>query len=192
MQEQEIQFKWLDAEIEILSEIQRHICEMIIEGHNDQEIIDCFHLRSHSNIRTCMKNTIMGIIWSPGKSNGGSPCYLSDVETFIFQKIIHNRDLDMDCIKTIEAVQIGFNCHEFRFARATELSQIMTRQCSPSKSIQRVLKSLEPYVPSSSWLTHFCEANEINIKNPVTLEAACRKYCNVGAITNFFQLYSGL
>ena len=59
MQEQEIQFKWLDAEIEILSETQRHLCEMIIEGHNDQEIIDCFHLRSHSNIRTCMKNTIM-------------------------------------------------------------------------------------------------------------------------------------
>ncbi|KAK8895349.1 hypothetical protein M9Y10_023810 [Tritrichomonas musculus] len=71
--------------------------------------------------------------------NGRSPGYLSDVETFIFQKIIHNRGLDMDCIKTIEAVQIAFNCREFRFTRATELSEIMTRQCSPSKSIQTVM-----------------------------------------------------
>lgn len=56
MQEQEeTQFKWLDVEIEVLSEIQRNICEMIIVGHNDQEIIDCFHLKSHSNIRTCIK-----------------------------------------------------------------------------------------------------------------------------------------
>lgn len=155
MQEQEIQFKWLDAEIDILSEIQHNICEMKIEGHNDQEIIDYFHLRSHRNISTCMKNAIMSIIWSTGKSNCGSPGYLSDVETYIIQKIIHNRGVDMDCIKTNEAVQLAYNCHEFEFTRANELAQMMTRQCSPSKSIQRVLKLLEPYVPSSSWLTYF-------------------------------------
>ena len=117
---------------------------------------------------------------------------LAMFETYIFLKIIHNRGIDIDCIKTIEAVQIAFNCREFKFTRANELTHMMTRQCSPSKSIQVVLNSLEPYVQSSSWLTHFWEANEINIKNPVTFEATRRKYFNVGAITNFFQLHSGL
>ena len=64
---------------------------MIINGRSDQEIIDLFQLKSHSNIIACMKNAIMGIIWSPGTSNGGSPGYLGDVETHIFQNIIHNR-----------------------------------------------------------------------------------------------------
>lgn len=56
------------------------------------------------------KNTIMGIIWSPGKSYGGSPGYLRDVKTYVFRKIVHSRGIDMDCIRTIEAVQIAFNC----------------------------------------------------------------------------------
>ena len=50
----------------------------------------------------------------------------------------------------------------------------------------RLIRSLDVYVPSESWLTHFCQANNINLKNPITLEAARRKYCNVGYIRNFF------
>lgn len=192
MEEQQETSFWIPLEREILTEIQLSICDLIIEGSTDQGIINKFDLKSKGNIGTCMRSTISGNIWSPGRITGGPNGYLSDVEKCLFVKLVNDRGKDMDCIKTIEAVQIAYNCRELRNIRSQEISQRLMPQCSPSKSIMRLVKSLDVYVPSESWLTHFYQTHNINIKNPITLEAARRKYYNVGAIRNFFQSHQEL
>ena len=94
----------------------------------------------------------------------------------------------MDCIKTIKAVQITYNCLELRYIRSQEISQYLICQSNPSKSVMRLNKSLNVNVSSESWLTHFCLANYINLKNPITLEAVRCKYCIVGYIQSLKQL----
>lgn len=185
-------FHWTKKELTVLSETQIGICSMIINGSSDEDIINKYGLKSKGNIVTCIKSTISGNIWSPGASHGGAPCFLSDVEQCSFIEAINQRGADLDCIRTIEAVHIAYNLREYRYVRSQEISLKLQRQSSPSKAVQRLIRSLEPYVPSSSWLTHFCESRDIKLKNSINLEEARRKHCNYRTVSSFYLLHRHL
>lgn len=74
-EEQQKSSFWHDLVNEILTDTQLAICNMIIEGSTDQEIIERFGLKSKSNIGTCIRSTISGNIWSPNQIRGGSLIY---------------------------------------------------------------------------------------------------------------------
>ena len=86
--QQETSF-WYDLEKEVLTDIQLAICDMIFDRSTDQEITDKFGLKSKSNIGTCIRSTISGNIWSPGRITGGPLGYLGDVEKCLFIKLIN-------------------------------------------------------------------------------------------------------
>lgn len=78
----------------------------------------------------------------------------------------------MDCIKTIEAVKIAMDIKEQRYLRAQYLISKLSRTSQISPKKRQILREQEPYCPSDSWLTHFCESNEIKLQSPILLEQA--------------------
>ena len=58
MEEQQETSFWTSLKREILTETHLSICDVIIEGSADQEIINKFDLKSKGNIGTCMRSTI--------------------------------------------------------------------------------------------------------------------------------------
>ena len=58
--------------------------------------------------------------------------------------------------------------------------------------IKKTLLSLEPYMPSESWITKFCHSKNITLKSPETIEEARRKYCNTLTINSFFTKHGTL
>ena len=179
-------FFWTLYEKEVFSEVQIQICNDVLIGLEDVTINEKYRLKSKGNISTCVNNAIRGNYWEPGKLCGGSDGYFSDVDRVKFIQIVHERSSEMDCIKTIEAVKIAMDIKEQRYLRAQYLISKLSRTSQISPKKRQILREQEPYCPSDSWLTHFCESNEIKLQSPILLEQARRRFCNVSTVTSFY------
>ena len=182
---------WTADELEILPDLQRQICETRSRGYSYQDIARGFGLSGNGAVATCIRRTLAGNKWSPGMGPGGSS-YLSDIDSIIFVKTIETQGADLNCLKTAQAMSVAYGLRTARVARANELVTQMKLVPRKGKNgedggIQRTLRSLEEYVPSTSWLHEFCSRNDIRIKNPETLEQARRTFCNSAAIRAFFR-----
>ena len=176
---------WSDDELKVLSPVQIEICQMKVDKKSCQEIIQKFRLKSSSNISTCIRSTIQGNIWSPGESFGGRPSYLSDVDIMYFKRKINESAVNLDCINTKEALQLALELKDLRFRSACAMVSSIKQKCPIPKSYLRTLKTMEPYIPSVSWLSSFCSNNGIILKDPETLENARKNYCNRKVINDF-------
>ena len=68
----------------------------------------------------------------------------------------------------------------------------MLQQLDSSIRIRKTILSLEPYLPSESWINKFCSLKGITLKSPETIEEARRRYCNANSINTFFSKHSSL
>lgn len=180
-------FGWTEDELAIFTDIQRDICQMKAAAVSWDDIMKKFHLRSLNNITTCINETIQGNIWTPGQITGGRPCFLSDVDIYIFKKKINQAFCDLDCINTKEALQIVLELKDFRYIRGQFLAQMTSQKITLPKTTLETLNNMKTYIPSVNWLYNFCKEHEIILKNPANLEEARKFYCNIAVINSFFQ-----
>ena len=181
---------WSQEEIDILSDVQRQICEMRAKGASYQSIAETLNLSGNCTVATCIRRTLAGNIWVPHMGSGGNS-FLSDVDSAIFLKTIETHGIDLNCLKTVQALSIAYGLRKARAQRAEKLidqMHILQRNGKDGRegNIQRLLKSLREYVPSTSWLHEFCARHNILIKNPETLEQARRLFCNSNSVRAFF------
>lgn len=78
-----------------------------------------------------------------------------------------------------------------RYMRAVFISKFV-QQLDSSIRIRKTILSLEPYLPSESWINKFCSLKGITLKSPETIEEARRRYCNANSINAFFSKHSSL
>lgn len=183
---------WTQVEIEILTPIQLQICSERAAGASYQEIARNHGLSGNCTVASCIRRTLAGNKWVPSMGPGGSS-YLSDVDTVVFLKNIEAQGADLNCLKTVQALSLAYSLKKARSQRAEELVHKLNLIPRKGKggqdgNIQRTLKSLREYVPSTSWLHEFCSRHNIGIKNPETLEKARRMFCNSTAIRAFFDI----
>lgn len=95
MDEEPIQnlLTWTEAEKEVFSKEQIKICEIKVRGDFNSVIMEKFHLKSLSNIKTAVVSTINGNSWRPHVGVGGRNCLLSEVDTKIFKDEIKKKIL---------------------------------------------------------------------------------------------------
>lgn len=101
------QVVWIDEEILYLSEEQRDICQMKANGKNIKDIYMKHHVNEQSQL-SALCYTIRGIKWTAHEEKGGNFPYLSKMDTFIFKKEIEANCLDMDCLRTIDGLELAF------------------------------------------------------------------------------------
>ena len=178
--------KWTDTEKAMLSQIQRRVFELRARKYLNADIKEMLNLKDR-HISSCIKFTLEGNFWTPGRSQGGHPQYLSDSDILQFQFDIRKDLIDLDCMKTITAYHYCYDLKEKRYQRAIQLSSIINLDLKKAKSINRAIQSLMPSPPSTSSLYNMCDRNGIIIKNPQSLEEACRKHCNISSIKSIFR-----
>ena len=57
------------------------------------------------------------LYWTPHSEKGGNFSYLSPMDTYIFKKQIEENYLDMDCLRTIDGLELAYNLLQQRFYR---------------------------------------------------------------------------
>ena len=178
--------QWSIQEKSILSDIQMSIFQMKASGKSVSEITQTYNLNIAS-VYVAILSTIRGDYWEPGKSRGGAPSYLGEVEKSFLKQEIINKAIDMNCAKTIEVVQTAMELREKRYLRAKELLKYFENTDYFPKSFKITLDKLFPCAPSNSWLTNFAKANNLVIKNPISIEEARRKNCNYQKVYEFYE-----
>lgn len=176
---------WTEEEKQVFSKIQMEVFNMKALGASQDKITEKYEISSHT-IYTAIRYTLAGNYWEPQKSTGGGISYLGDADVILFKKKIKENHLDLNCLKTIEAVQLAYELRADRYHRALYLYSIC-KVISNTNRFKRFLFSLEPYVASETWINHFCSRNGIILKNPETLTEARRKCCNLPVINKFFS-----
>lgn len=136
----------------------------------NQEIMTKFSLNSNANINTSIKATMYGNAWEPREDPGGRRSFLSDVDTVIFENKISHSCFDLQCLSTKHAMQIIMDLKEERYNRAKFIANLRCQNASMTINYQRIINELYPTFPSDSWLTNFCNSNDIFLKSPDTLE----------------------
>ena len=76
--------KWTDTEKVMLSQIQRRVFELRARKYLNADIKEMLNLKDR-HISSCIKFTLEGNFWTPGRSQGGHPQYLSDSDILQFQ-----------------------------------------------------------------------------------------------------------
>lgn len=183
------QVVWTDEEILYLSEEQRDICQMKANGKNIKDIYMKHHVNEQSQL-SALCYTIRGIKWTAHEEKGGNFPYLSKMDTFIFKKEIEANCLDLDCLRTIDGLELAFELKKKRFYRGLKIAYWCCQHNKLSKKVQDTLNSITPTeIPSYQWLNGFCHENHIQIKNGDRLEDSRRIFCNIVTVTNFFTKY---
>ena len=122
--------------------------------------------------------TLKGNRWFSHSEKGGGDGYLGDVEIDKFKTRISEASGILNCIKTIEAVQICYELRTERYLRAVFLSEFV-KHLDSAVRIRKTILGLEPYMPSKSWISKFSSTNGIKLKLPETIEEARRRYCQL-------------
>ena len=62
------------------------------------------------------------LYWTPHSEKGGNFSYLSPMDTYIFKKQIEENYLDMDCLRTIDGLELAYNLKQQRFYRGLKIA----------------------------------------------------------------------
>ena len=113
-------FHWTNLESQVLSKIQRDICDMKSLGSTKAEISARFNISYHA-IYAAIRATMNGNHWEPNMSKGGGIQYIGEVDEHKFIEKVKECHLDLNCLKTIEAVQFAYDMRYERYSRAIEI-----------------------------------------------------------------------
>ena len=177
--------QWTKEETETFSKIQMEICDLKVGGYSNIEIAKRFDITPQA-IYNSIRTTLTGNRWTPHESRGGGQKYLGDVEISTFFKKIEECYLNLNCLKTVEAVQLAYELRANRYFRCLQILDCLKNVFKSSRAKQ-IVNSLEPFIPCESWINHFCARHNITLKNPESLEEARRRCCNTAVIKQFFK-----
>lgn len=124
-------FNWTDEERQILSQEQIQICEMKRHGRSQSAIENIIGV-SPQAISSAICATLSGNRWEPHANKGGVNSYIGDVDISIFKQQINDFRLNLDCLKTIEAIEIVYDLRCKRYYRHIKI-------CEPKKYISTSL-----------------------------------------------------
>ena len=100
-------FQWTNLESQVLSKIQRDICDMKSLGSTKAEISARFNISDHATY-AAIRATMNGNHWEPNMSKGRGIQYIGEVDELKFIEKVKEYHLDLNCLKTIEAVQFAY------------------------------------------------------------------------------------
>lgn len=184
-------FNWTDEEKQIFSQQQIQICEMKRQGRSQIDIENIIGVNPQA-ISSAICATLSGNRWEPHTDKGGVNSYIGDVDVSVFKQRINDFGLNLDCLKTIEAIEIVYELRCQRYSRAKFISNLVSQKSILAPRYIRCLRQLEPYFPCESWLTNFAKSVGIILKTPDSLEEARRKFCTTRIITSFFTKHGNL
>lgn len=120
-------FNWTDEERQILSQEQIQICEMKRHGRSQSAIENIIGV-SPQAISSAICATLSGNRWEPHANKGGVNSYIGDVDISIFKQQINDFRLNLDCLKTIEAIEIVYDLRCKRYNRAIFISRLVSQK----------------------------------------------------------------
>lgn len=184
-----LEINWTVEETVYLSPEQLDICQMKANAKTINDIYLKYHVNEQAQL-SAICHTIRGIKWSPHVETGGNFPYMTPMDTHLFKKEIEDNCLDMDCLRTIDGLELAFQLKQKRFYRGLKIAHWCCQHYKLNKKVQDTLNSICPNsIPSFQWLNGFCEANQIKIKTGERLEDARRRFCNIIAVTKFFTMH---
>lgn len=132
----------------------------------NQEIITKFSLNSNSNIYASVKSTKSCDTWKLRVDQGGRPSYLSNADVVLFESKISHSCYDLECLSIKQAMQIIVELEQERYERDKFIANLCCQNISMTPIYQKIINELCPTFPSESWLTNFCNSNNIFLKPP--------------------------
>lgn len=143
-------------------------------------------------ISSAICTTLSGNLWEPHANKDGVNSYIGDVDISIFKQQINDFGLNLDCLKTIETIEIVYDlgCHNYNCT--IFISRLVSQKSIFAPRFYRCLRQLEPYIPCDRWLTNFAKSVGITLKSPESLEKARRIFCTTHVITSFFTKHGNL
>lgn len=177
-----VDLQWTPEENTHFGPIQINVCQSKANGETLQTIMERFNL-SKSTVYSILDRTLEGNIW--GNDKGGPRGYLGDVDSDILVSKVKECCQSLNCMRTIDVLQVAVDLRHKRYERAMFLSKKLSSDES-AKHFKPLLVRLLPFIPSSSWVSDFAQRNEIPIKNAITLEELRRKFCNCTTVRSFY------
>jgi hypothetical protein len=112
--------EFLQSASGVLSEIQIEIVKARVDGMKWRDIEVSFGLSGQNAISHCIRNTALGYRWEPGYAGGANP-YLSAIDEVLFQDILENAAVGLNCITTVVARSVAHSLREHRQKIAIDL-----------------------------------------------------------------------
>ena len=98
---------WTAEETLYLSPEQLDICQMKAHGKTVDDILNKHNVNEQAQL-SAICYTIRGVKWLPHKETGGNFPYLSEMDTHLFKQELDANYLDMDCLRTIDGLELAF------------------------------------------------------------------------------------
>lgn len=176
---------WTEEEEAEFSKEQKFLVLCRCNGATYSTLRDYFNLGGDNVVVTALKKTALGYSWKP-HLNGGSFPILSDIYVNRLKKIVNERCLDLNAMKTVEVMDFFHSA--VRGMYSDGYKRLIDWGCF------RLAQSLR--IPEikfvSGYLTHFARRCNLFIKSPEVIEQLRRQYCNRPVIHQFFSKFSVL
>ena len=184
IQTNHVDLRWSYEENTFLNPIQIDICQRKADGESLNSLMEKFQF-GKSTIYSILTHTIEGNIW--GNDKGGIIGFLGDIESRILVKKVKDNVENLNCLKTIDVMQVAINLKNERYSRTVFLAQKLSSAENKGKTFKELIYRLTPFVPSKSWVLDFANRNEIPIKSSITIEELRRKFCNYSNVNSFYS-----
>ena len=167
----------------ILSKRQVRIFIEKLIGRTYGQIGERYHL-TDKIIGRVLYRTATGRYWGKDMKGGGETI-LSDLDMDKFIKIVHDRENDINCLSTCQAVKIALRLQHERAEKAYELLNM----CKCPKLAGKVEVNLDM---DPTWLQKMAKAHNLNIMPKSDLDTMRRIACDKTSIEDFFFKHSHL
>ena len=92
---------WTEEEEELFTEDQKFLVQCKVNGASYKTMREYFALGSDNSVASALRKTALGFVWHPHRS-GGSSQILSDVYVNRLKKLVHERCMDLNAMRTVE------------------------------------------------------------------------------------------